>query len=138
SPCSSSPTAPSQARSRARRGPHLTLPPSRFALRRVPPSPPPRGATHSIALRSNPAGPTAARSAGLLGWGERLSGLSSGVREAASDIACLCIESDQQFVGKSDTDDLLGLASRGQSFVEGGEVRIVPSDDFGHNEEDRA
>src|SRR6185437_44792 len=82
------------------------------------------------------AGPSLSAPGGGEGWGERLSGLSSGVREAASDIACLCIESDQQFVGKSDTDDLLGLASRGQSFVEGGEVRIVPSDDFGHNEED--
>src|SRR5690242_1734436 len=69
---------------------------------------------------------------------ERLSEVSSCICELDARIACFCIEDDEQFAGERDADDHLFLAGLLQPLMEGSEVRIVPGDDAGNEEEDDA
>ena len=57
--------------------------------------------------------------------GERLSGLSSGQRKLATYVASFCVETDEEFAGQGDADDLFGFASVPQPLVERAEVRVV-------------
>jgi protein ImuB len=76
--------------------------------------------------------------AGGEGWGERLSDLSSGIGEVASDVASFGIEADEEFAGESDADDLFGLAGLGQPAMAVDEVGIISANQVGDDEQDRA
>src|SRR3954453_13978862 len=70
--------------------------------------------------------------------GERLSWLSSGIRELGAHIACFGVEANEEFVGEGDTDHLFRFAREGQSAVEGGEIGIVPAHERSDEERFRA
>ena len=54
---------------------------------------------------------------------------------SASCQAWVASQSDEEFMGQRDADDLLGLSGLVQPSVEGCEVGLVPADDFGDDEE---
>jgi hypothetical protein len=58
---------------------------------------------------------------------ERLSGLSTRVRELLSDISCFGVESDEEFMGQGDADGFFRFS--GSTLVESNEVWIETADD---------